>query len=145
MYYPAELVIKNYKPLHLEQGMLFVTRNKPNTEYEYMEMWELKAVPRDKDEFIGIHGFPVELAIVDEDGNPLAEHEEIAWMDDGEGTEELRSLTLKDVNVIFQDYDGILEIDIDEFYASMDIMSPRIFNERIIVRLLTEEYEEGEE
>lgn len=113
MYYPAELVLKSYKPLFLDEGMLFITKLNPGTRKEYVELWELKDVPVNMDEFLTKNGHPVELQIVIND-TVIAEHGQIGWFDAGEDTDELYDATIKEFNIILADYDGQLEIDMDE-------------------------------
>lgn len=142
MFYPCELMFKNYKPLLLEQGMLFLTKFYEGKENEYAELWELKNVPIDTNVFISDNGYPVELSIIDDEGKFLAEHETIGWWQE-ENKDELRNITLRDINNVLQNYDGILEIDVDDFYLSMDVISPKIFDGRVILKELTEEFDEG--
>ena len=47
---------------------------------EFMELWALEKVPSNSEEFMLENGAPVELAIIDEDDEILATHEEIGWI-----------------------------------------------------------------
>ena len=144
MYIPAELTIKNYKPLLLEKGMLFVTTHRVSEDDIYPEIWEIterQIRTHLPEEFFSIYGYPVELYLQDEDEKSIADHDEIAWWNDGK-TEELRNITLKDINKTFELNGGILELDVDEFYASMDINIPKMFEGKVILKELTEENEE---
>jgi hypothetical protein len=60
------------------------------------------------------HGAPIELAIIDEIGNLLVSHDEIGWWDDGDDTDELRELTLDDINYLLSEFDGYINIETDE-------------------------------
>jgi hypothetical protein len=60
------------------------------------------------------HGVPVELVIIDESGNLLASHDEIGWWDEGEHTDELRDITLDDINYLLREFDGYIDIEYDE-------------------------------
>lgn len=147
MYYPVELVLNNYKPLHLEKGMLFIKRHSLNTEDEYLEIWELKNILKNEEEFIQENGYPIELSLVDDNDHLVANHKEIGWWSDNDSdendfSEELRDIKLKDINSIFQNYDGICEVEIDEFYISKDVITAKLFEGRVVIRELTEEFEE---
>lgn len=133
MWYPAEIVLKSYLPLELEEGMLFVNRISVGVIEPYVELWELEEVPEDMDEFMAKHGAPVELFIIDENENILATHDEIAWWDEGEHTDELREITLDDINYLLRELDGYVDIDIDEDYG------PTIYEDKVVLGLEPEE------
>ena len=52
--------------------------------------------------------------IIDENENLLASHDEIGWWDDGEHTDELRDITLDDINYLLREFDGYIDIEYDE-------------------------------
>jgi hypothetical protein len=114
MWYPAEIVLKSYLPPELEVGMLFTNRISVGVIEPFVELFELEELPEDPDAFMSRHGVPVELAIVDESGNLLASHDEIGWWDEGEDTDELRDITLDDINYLLREFDGYIDIDGDE-------------------------------
>ena len=135
MYQTAELVVKSYKPLFLEKGMLFITKLNPNTRKEYVELWKLEEVPQNTEEFLITNGYPVELNIVVGD-QIVAEHHQIGWFDAGEDTDELYDITLKELNHILAEWDGELEIEVD------DEEKPFIYMDKITMRYPTIEFEE---
>jgi hypothetical protein len=114
MWYPAEIVVKSYLPPELEVGMLFINRISVGVIEPFIELFELEELPENPDTFMSRHGVPVELAIVDESGNLLASHDEIGWWDEGEDTDELRDITLDDINYLLREFDGYIDIDGDE-------------------------------
>jgi hypothetical protein len=114
MWYPAEIALKSYLPPELEVGMLFVNRISVGVIDPFIELFELEELPEDPDAFMAKHGVPVELAIVDENGNLLASHDEIGWWDEGEDTDELRDITLDDINYLLREFEGYIDIDGDE-------------------------------
>ena len=126
MYYTAELVLKNYKPLYLEQGMLFFQKLYHGSDKEYKELFELDHDINDSQEedvFIAVNGYPIELYIVDTEHikntlNILATCDEIGWMDEGEDSDELHDITLEEINNILTN-DGILEIDVDKNFIPL--------------------------
>ena len=114
MWFPAEIVVKSYLPPELEVGMLFTKRISVGVIEPFIELFELEEIPEDPDAFMSRHGVPVELAIVDENGNLLASHDEIGWWDEGEDTDELRDITLDDINYLLREFDGYIDIEYDE-------------------------------
>ena len=114
MWYPAEIAVKSYLPPELEVGMLFVNRISVGVIEPFIELFELEELPEDPDAFMAKHGVPVELAIIDENGNLLASHDEIGWWDEGDDTDELRDITLDDINYLLREFDGYVDIDGDE-------------------------------
>ena len=114
MWYPAEIVVKSYLPPELEVGMLFVNRISVGVIEPFIELFELDELPEDPDAFMSRHGVPVELAIIDESGNLVASHDEIGWWDEGEHTDELRDITLDDINYLLREFDGYIDIEYDE-------------------------------
>mgnify|MGYP000870677969 CR=1 FL=1 len=72
MYILAKLVFKNYVPLKLEQGMLFISKQTDTVYgkvYEYLQLHTLVYIPRDKESYINENGFPVEPYIIAQNQN----------------------------------------------------------------------------
>jgi hypothetical protein len=114
MWYPAEIALMSYLPPELEVGMLFINRISVGVIEPFIELFELEELPEDPDAFMAKHGVPVKLAIIDDDGDLLATHDEIGWWDEGEDTDELRDITLDDINYLLREFDGYIDIDGDE-------------------------------
>jgi hypothetical protein len=114
MWYPAEIVISSYLPPELEVGMLFTNRISVGVIEPFIELFELEEIPEDPDAFMAKHGVPVELAIIDDDGDLLASHDEIGWWDEGEHTDELRDITLDDINYLLRECEGYVDIQIED-------------------------------
>ena len=128
MYYAAELVIKNYIPETITPGMRFMNVLHPGTSREQVELWEASkkdlAGFSSSEEFFAKHGYPVELYVIDYGDTILATPEQIGWYDEGDDTDQLRDIELKDINAILQDHEGFVEIDIDdmaEFYGATNV------------------------
>jgi len=113
--------------------MLFINRISVGVIEPYVELWELDEFPGNMDEFMSKHGAPVELFIIDENENILATHDEIAWWDEGEHTDELREITLDDINYLLRELDGYVDIDIDEDYG------PSIYEGKVVLGLEPED------
>ena len=101
MWYTGEIVLKSYLPFTLEEGMLFVNRISVGIMEPYVELWALEEVPEDADAFMAASGAPVELFIIDDDEELLATEEELGWWDEGQHTDELREISLDDINYLF--------------------------------------------
>ena len=115
MWYPAEISLSSYLPSELEEGMLFINRISVGVVDPYIELFELEEVPEDQDAFMAKHGAPVKVIIITpDDGNVRATQDEIGWWDDGEDTDELRELTLDDINYLLSEFDGYINIETDE-------------------------------
>jgi len=114
MWYPAEISFSSYLPPELEEGMLFINRISVGVIEPFIELFELEELPEDPDAFMAKHGCPVELLIVDENGNLLASHDEIGWWDEGDDSDEYRDITLDDINYLLREFDGYIDIDGDE-------------------------------
>ena len=114
MWYPAEISLSSYLPDELQEGMLFINRISVGVIEPYIELFELEEVPEDADAFMAKHGAPVEIAIIDEDDDILASHDEIGWWDDGDDVDEYREITLDDINYILRELDGYVDIEVDE-------------------------------
>lgn len=114
MWYPAEISLSSYLPDELQEGMLFINRISVGVMEPYIQLFELEEVPEDADAFMAKCGAPVELLIIDEDNDVLARHEEIGWWDEGEHTDELRDITLDDINYSLRELDGYVDIQIED-------------------------------
>ena len=134
MWVPAEIVLKNYLPLELEEGMLFVNRIFLGVTEPYIELWELEEIPEDMDDFMSKNGAPVELLIMSEDGKLLAVHDEIGWWDDGDEEEEnLVFIPLDVINFTLKELDGYIDIEVD------DNLSPILYEGMVLLTFIEEE------
>ena len=140
MWYPAEIVLKSYLPLELEEGMLFVNRISVGIIESYVELWELdNDIPDDIHAFMATNGAPIELFIIDDNENILANEEELGWWDEGEHVEDLRELTLDDINLILREYNGDIEIEME--IDDNDVLTPVYYDEEVALRLPQQENE----
>lgn len=144
MFYPAELAYRNYMPDDLTPGMLFMKILHQGTIKESIELWTLDRVPQNKDLFLSENGAPVELYVMDEEGEVLATPEEIAWFDLGEAFMTLTDISLKEINIILNEYDGLVEIEISDEDYEEGWVSPSYQMDKVTLRFLTD-YDEEED
>jgi hypothetical protein len=115
MWFPAEIVLKSYMPPELEVGMLFINRISVGVIDPYIELFELEEIPEDSDTFMSKHGTPVQIWIIDGDDEVLATPDQIGWWDEGSHTDELRDITLNEINFLLRECDGTVEIEVEEY------------------------------
>ena len=112
MWESCELSFVSYLPDELEVGMLFINKISVGVIEPYIELFELKELPENQDEFLSKNGAPIKIIIIND--NILIEQDQIGWLDEGEDTDEYRDITLEDINLIIQEWNGYLLIEIDE-------------------------------
>jgi hypothetical protein len=139
MWYPAEISLSSYLPPELEIGMLFINRISVGVVEPYIELFELEELPEDADAFMAKHGAPVEIAIIDEDDDILASHNEIGWWDDGDDVDEYREITLDDINYILRELDGYVDIEYDEVEDDFVVI-----DDKVVLSIVPEEELEEE-
>lgn len=148
MHFTVELVLKSYMPKQLELGMWFITKINPGTRKEYSEIWALDKFPLESlEEFIAKNGAPVEPYLI-YDEQVLAEPHEIGWWDDGPDFDELRDIELRDVNLIISEFDGYVDVEIDEYdFAHEEEVNPILYADKVTITVpgMYEEEEEDEE
>ena len=136
-HYECELVLKSYMPKSLEIGMLFVEASEQG-----IKLFELDVIPRDEEAFIIENGAPMELYIIDGD-DVVVEPHEIGWMDDGDDVDELRHIMLEDINYILSEYDGWIGLEIiEEYFDEEEMVIPNMYEQKVVITLLTNEEEE---
>ena len=121
MFIDCKLVLKSYIPEKLEKGMWFV-RVKTEVIYgekqEYLSVHQLDLVPRDMETYLTYNGYPVKPYLVYPMINPddtevvAAYPEEIGWWDEGEHVDELRDITVKDINNILEWDNSMVQIEV---------------------------------
>jgi hypothetical protein len=135
MWMPAEISLSSYLPSELEVGMLFVNRISVGVMDPYVELFELEEVPEDADAFMAKNGAPVEILIINDEGDILASQDEIGFWDDGDDTDEYRDVTLDDINYLLRELDGYVDIEFDEYGVF-------IIEDRVVLSLAPEEDDE---
>jgi len=87
------------------------------------------------EEFVTKHGAPVEPYLI-YDEQVLAEPHEIGWWDDGPESDELRDLELKDVNYILEEWDGYVDVQIDDWdLEEEELINPIIYAGKVTLTI----------
>ena len=157
MWYPAEIVLMSYLPPELEAGMLFTNRISVGVIEPFIELFELEELPEDPDVFMARYGCPVQMWVIDGNEDVLATPEQIGWWDEGSHTDELRDVTLNEINFLLRECEGTVEIQVEEYddgdcyYLddndephinydySDDELVPILYEDRVVLRLELEE------
>lgn len=151
MWIECELVFRHYQPSKIVSGMLFMNDIYPNNpDKQVSEVWEITEDYLDvhvEDEFlIYENGYPVQPFIIQREANIIITPEEIGWWDAGEITEELIPIGIKEYNFILREFDGWLEILVDEeILETHGIMQPLLEDDLVILRFDQEEDDDDEE
>jgi hypothetical protein len=127
MFTQAKLILQSYKPLQLEKGMWFL-----GMQHKEMIVYEMNYIPYNMEEYVSLNGYPVEPYLYLE-GNPnvhdetslMAEPEQIGWYDDGEHSDEMHDITLKEINNILEN-GGYCDIEVEEEHLDDDEASDYI-------------------
>ena len=145
MFIDCKLVLKSYIPEKLEKGMWFV-RVKTEVVYgdktEYLSVHELSLVPRDMETYLTYNGYPVKPYLVYPMINPddteviAAIPEQIGWWDEGDHVDELRDITVKDINNILEWDNSMVQIEImdDEEDEEDGTPIPLLYNNKVTLR-----------
>ena len=123
MYQLSKLVLINYQPKELEEGMMFAMDVQLRTfdgEFSYLHVHTLDKVPKDQDKYIRENGFPVHMYLIaQEQSNPdvperiLASHDQIGFWDYGVDDELLHMMDISHINDILMN-EGYVMVDADE-------------------------------
>jgi hypothetical protein len=114
MWIELEMVLSSYKPLSLEKGMWFVQKLHHGTIKETINLFELDHIPQDQEQFIQQNGYPIEVKIINSDGEVVVLPHEIGWWDEGDHTDEFRDITIKDIGFILSECNGMVDLLIDD-------------------------------
>jgi hypothetical protein len=148
MYIKAKLTFDSYMPEKLKPGMWFkqtITDVIYGKRYTYDRLFLLGHTPEDQEAYVQLNGCPVMPVVVSFTANPdikadvLASPDQIGWWDEGPGTDELRDIELKDINLILSDYNGELEIEIEDLAFEDGLAVPILYMDKATLRLLWDE------
>lgn len=156
MYILAKLIFQSYIPKEIKKGMLFKQRISEviyGNVYEYDRIYQIQMDQMDYDGYTAANGMPVKPVIVSITANPddnadiLATDDQIGWWDEGPQSDELRDIELKDINLVLQEDDGMLEIEV-KFHITDDgeeLIEPVLYMDKVTIRSVSDEDLEDEE
>lgn len=132
MWQEAELVLVNYIPDEITLGMFFI-KTLTNREQEIFTITKLTF--EDIDYFFEKNGYPVKLFIQTEidDDVQLSEELHLNSVFDFEQLDYYNTTSLKELNIILNEFEGMLEIMLNEEASDYE----KIDN-NFIIRFLTE-------
>ena len=139
MWEVIELQFSHYTSDKLEEDMLFMNHLYPgNEEKEHIELFKLNEEDLNEpaEEIFNKFGFPVEPFLFDED--ILVDTDQIGWFDAGDKAEELIPFGINEINFILREFNGFLEILLDE-----ETLQPVIEDDWVILRFITEEEDDN--
>lgn len=140
MYIEAKLVFKNYIPIVLTEDTLFLNYLHTGSDKETIEVFvfneEQISCYTNLTLLFDTIGYPVHPYIIDEEESVIATPEEIAWFDPGDDFDEYTDFGVKEMNFILREFDGWLEIDVDEEFEEV-----LLEEDLCTIRFLTEEEE----
>ena len=148
MYDIVKLIFEPYIPDKLQEGMWFLHKDR----YNVLSIRELKAPPFNEENFIAENGYPVKPYLIDE-GNPnlnngyvVAFPQQIGWWDEGEHSDELYDVTIKEINRILEEDDGYVCVELEcENCEEYEKIVPLLYSDKVTLRSLTDVQDEDEE
>jgi hypothetical protein len=134
----GEFILSSYNPPKLLAGMSFITKLSSCLPEPELYFFTIEAPPKDEDDFIKSNGCPIVLNIIStgDNGEIIALQEEIGMFDDGSGT--LKPITEEQINIIINQYGGIMNIESDE------TGDPILYDGKVIISYLSEPENEEE-
>jgi hypothetical protein len=149
MWVAVKLVFRHYQPEELEAGMLFMNILYPgNEDREQVEIWELSEQGLYKEitpELMFMeNGFPVKPYLVDEENRLVATPDELGWFDPGYRAQELIEFGVTEMNFILAEFDGLLEVFVNDDALEQGELDPVFEGDWVIMRFLTDD-EDAEE
>ncbi len=141
MFVAVELHFRHYDPEELRAGMLFMNHLYPGNEgREHIEIFELTQESIHEQvtpELMFMeNGFPVYPYLLDLEGAVVATPEEIGLFDPGEVSDNLIDFGVKEMNFIMQEFDGLLEVFVDEDKYEQGVTLPVLDDGQVIMKFL---------
>lgn len=157
MFIEAKLVLQSYMPDKLEKGMWFMgLRKKIPIVYE---LTHDILNQQEQSNYIELNGFPVQPFIylignpnITDDDDLFCTPEQIGWFDEGDNSEDLSDITIKEINNILEYDDGMIYIDAEIVETSEEsdeqpeeAIVPYIMEGKCIVRYHGNDEEEDDD
>ena len=138
MWIATELHFRHYDADELNEEMIFMNHLYPGSEEkEHLELFSLSSsgfnIAEHSTEIVYMNnGFPVYPYLIDEDGKVVATPDEIGWFDHPKHETELQDFTVKEMNIVMRDFDGLIEILVDDDELEKGRILP-IYEENLVI------------
>lgn len=147
MFVAVELHFRHYDAEELRAGMLFMNHLYPGNEgREHIEIFELTKESMHEQITPEImymeNGFPVYPYLLDLEGKVVSTPEEIGLFDPGDVSDSLIEFGVKEMNFIMQEFDGLLEVFVDEDEYEQGLTVPILDDGKVIIKFLDDNEEE---
>lgn len=147
MFVAVELHFRHYDAEELKAGMLFMNHLYPGSEErEHIEVFELTEESIHEQVTSEImymeNGFPVYPYLLDLDGSVVSTPEEIGLFDPGDVSVNLIKFGVKEMNFIMREFDGLLEVFVDEDEYEQGLTVPILDDGKVIMKFLDDNEEE---
>ena len=146
MFVAVELHFRHYDAEELKEGMLFMNHLYPGTEREHIEIFMLNKEAIHEMITLEImymeNGFPVYPYLLDSDGKVVATPEEIGLFDPGDASVNLIDFGVKEINFIMREFDGLLEVFVDEDEYEQGDIVPVLDEGKVILKFLDDNDDE---
>ncbi len=146
MFVAVELHFRHYDAEELKEGMLFMNHLYPGTEREHIEIFMLKKESIHEmitPEIMYMeNGFPVYPYLLDSDGKVVATPEEIGLFDPGDVSDNLIDFEVNEINFIMREFDGLLEVFVDEDEYEQGDIIPVLDEGKVILKVLDDNDDE---
>lgn len=147
MFVAVELHFRHYDAEELRAGMLFMNHLYPGSEerghIEVFELTEESIHEQVTPEIMYMeNGFPVYPYLLDLDGKVVSTPEEIGLFDPGDVSVNLIDFGVKEMNFIMREFDGLLEVFVDEDEYEQGLTVPILDDGKVIIKFLDDNEEE---
>ena len=147
MFVAVELHFRHYDAEELKAGMLFMNHLYPGSEErEHIEVFELTKESIHEQVTPEImymeNGFPVYPYLLDLDGKVVSTPEEIGLFDPGDVSVNLIDFGVTEMNFIMREFDGLLEVFVDEDEYEKGLTVPVLDDGKVIMKFLDDNDDE---
>ena len=147
MFVAVELHFRHYDAEELKAGMLFMNHLYPGSEErEHIEVFELTKESIHEQVTPEImymeNGFPVYPYLLDLDGKVVSTAEEIGLFDPGDVSVNLIDFGVTEMNFIMREFDGLLEVFVDEDEYEKGLTVPVLDDGKVIMKFLDDNDDE---
>jgi len=147
MFVAVELHFRHYDTEELKEGMLFMNHLYLGSDREHIEIFKLEKEAIHElitpEIMFMENGFPVYPYLLDSDGNVVATPEEIGLFDPGEVSVNLIEFGVKEMNFIMREFDGLLEVFVDEDEYEQGYIVPVLDDNQVILKFLDDNEEDS--